>query len=197
MTWPATSVEMHAVADAVERDLRSLLLGEERLIHRRALDGVAERPQEPPRIDLTLDEEVLGTQLERARGEGVVIETGEHHQRDSRSYCLHPLDRVQALGIRQTEVQQHDVDAVVGEVQLRLPHRRDVRQLGTERVLAAEHLADQPGIARVVLHDQQQLPCHGDAHRVARDGSRALTSQKSLMLSTMPMNTSSSTGFVR
>ena len=47
------------VADAVERDLGAFLFHEQRFFHGLALDRIAQRPQQPARLDLAFDQIIL------------------------------------------------------------------------------------------------------------------------------------------
>ena len=69
-----------AVADTVERDGRALSLDEEHLFHRLALDGVAQRSEQPARFDLTLDQVVLRAFLQGSRGQPLIVPSGQDHQ---------------------------------------------------------------------------------------------------------------------
>ena len=97
------------VADAVERDLGALLLDEQRLFHDLALDGVAQRTQQPARLDLALDQIVLRAFLQRLGGQRLVVQAGQHHQGNARRGGVRPPHRLQPLRVGQSQVEQDDV----------------------------------------------------------------------------------------
>ena len=70
----------HGVANAVERDLGAFLFHEQRLFHGLALDGIAQGPQQPVRLDLAFDEIVLRAFLHGLCGQRLVVQACEHDQ---------------------------------------------------------------------------------------------------------------------
>ena len=175
---------------------------EQRLFHGLALDRVAQGPQQAARLDLALDEVVLRAFLQRLGGQRLVVEAGQHHQRDARRGRVGPPHRLQPLRVGQPEIEQDDVDGMLvpGAPRPRSCTRRASRR-SCERLLV-EHLAQQARVAGVVLDDRRSAAVRGRwasirARSSAHAGSLTFVSQKSLMLFTRLSNASSCTGLVR
>ena len=152
-----------AVADAVERYFGALLRLEQRFFHDVALDGIAERPKEPACLDLgathdaAFDEVILRTFLQRLRRQGLVVHSRQHHHRDAGCCGAGPPQRSQALRIGQREIEQNDVDLVLGKMFFRLAHAFHVDQCGSRRGRLVEYLPKQTRISGVVFNQQNRL----------------------------------------
>ena len=191
------------VGDACERNLRALVLDEQRLFHDVALDRVTESAQQASRIDLSFDEVVLRSLLEGQARHLFVIETGQYDQRNARGRGACASYRFDTVRVRQPEIQEDDIDDVRREMRFSLRHRLHVDEVRGMRAALVQHLAQQPGIAEVVLDEEKA----GDLPEKAGDllchslflccGSFTFVSQKSLMLLTRFSNASSCTGLVR
>ena len=82
----------YGVADAFERNLGAFLFHEQRLFHHLALDGIAQGAQQPARLDLPFDEIILRALLQGLRGQRLVVEAGQHHQRHAGGRCVSPAN---------------------------------------------------------------------------------------------------------
>ena len=126
-----------------------------RTFHGLALDGVAQRPQQPALLDLALDEIVLRAQLERLHGQRLVVQACEHDHGDAGRSGVSPPYRFQSLCIGQTQVEQDNVDGVLRKMRLGIAHALHVRQLSVERALLVQHLADKTCVPGVIF-DQEE-----------------------------------------
>ena len=115
----------NGVADTIERNLCALLFHEQRLFHSLALDGIAQGSQKSARFDLAharcylaLDEIVLRALLQGLRGQHLVVQPRQHHQRDAGRGCVRPPHRFQSLRIGQPEVEQDDINRMLRKMLL-------------------------------------------------------------------------------
>ena len=132
-----------------------------------------------------------GTQRQR-----LVVESAEHHDRNMRCGGMNRLECLQAAAVWQRKVEQNQVNIAVcktleSSCQAIRPAQRDGSRTSTG---LAQHLEDQPRIARVVFDQQRANGCCVDAHDWR--GNVTIVSQKSSMDLTTVMNCSRSTGLV-
>jgi hypothetical protein len=80
-----------------------------------ALDRIGDRADDVVVVDATLDEVILRTFADREEGEGLVLLTTEHDDRDSGGGHPHPLDGFQAVGVGKAEVEQDAIEGVAFE----------------------------------------------------------------------------------
>ena len=145
-------------------------------------------------IRLALDQIVLGPFPHRGEGHGLIIEAGQDHERNLGGLGVGLDEGVQAAAVRQAQVQQDQVD--LAPVQSLQPRR----ELGDPIDLEAgvlgfrQHLSDEPGIAGIVLH-QEDSGCVA-IHLIHLGGNFTTVSQKSSMDLTTVRNCSRSTGLV-
>jgi len=151
-----------------------------------ALDGVAHGPREDRRADGVLHQVVLRAGAHGLERHALVRLAGEDDDRDlgrDRAQAAQPL---QALGVRQREVEQHEVRQAARQRVLRLLQPLAGSQHGAVAGLH-EHLRHEAPVARVVLHEQHAdgIAGHGERleqgdrrHAVLRAGRRARRSQK-------------------
>ena len=99
-----------------------------------ALDGVADRAQQPVRVDPALDEVVLRALLQGFDGQRLVVEAGQDDQRNVRRRGVGAPHGLEALGVGQSEVKQDDVDRALGEV---LSRRRSCTRRASARCCAS------------------------------------------------------------
>ena len=92
-------------------------------------------------------------------GQRLVVQAGQHHQRDAGRRGVRPPHGLQSLCVGQAQVEQDDVNGMLGKMITARPSLmfHDVRQLGIVRALLVEHLAEQAGVSRVVLDQEQQF----------------------------------------
>jgi len=181
----------HRLPNTAEGDQSALFLGEQRLFHDLALNGVAQRSAHAAGFDLALDQIVLSAFLKRLRREALIVQPREHYQRDARRGRVRPPYRIEALRIRQTQIQQNDVDCVGRDMRLRLANGCHVDQLDAVLFLLIEHFPKQSDVSWIVL-DQEQRHRGFFGHPLCGCcGRRTLLNQKSLMLLTMASKSSS------
>jgi hypothetical protein len=126
-----------------------------------ALDGVEDRAAQPVAVDAALDEVVL-----RARGDGLdpalhVPVAGQDEVRDARLGGAQALERAEAGGVREAEVEQHAVGRVGRQRVDRRGQRAHVADIDA-RVLLLQQLGDEERVALVVLDEQEpQRRCGG------------------------------------
>src|SRR5690606_7805543 len=85
-----------------------------------ALVGVPQRFGDGRPPDATLHEIVLGTRLDAAKGQLVVVVTGKNHDPERRSVQLEAGYRLDAVGIPQAEIQHCHVEPLLTEHRARL-----------------------------------------------------------------------------
>jgi hypothetical protein len=90
-------------------------------------------PGEPRHVDLSLDQEVLGAGLDAFGPDLDVVQAGEDDHRNPRGMrCGTQAEkRLQALAIRQGQVEQHDVDPA--RRQALDPSRQAIRTIDLKR----------------------------------------------------------------
>jgi hypothetical protein len=122
-------------------------------------DRVADRARQHAAVDLALDEIVLCARLHGGGPGRLVVEPGQHDQRDRRPLHANPGHGIQTRGVRQLQVEQHAVDLRFGSSE-RLGERaaagnprsgQDFREL----------VLDEQRVAVVVLDEQQREPAIG------------------------------------
>ena len=95
--------------------------------------------------------------LQRLRRQGLVVHSRQHHHRDTGCGGAGPPERFQALRIGQGEIEQDDVDLVLGKMFFRLVHAFDVDQCGSRRGRLVEYLPKQTRISGVVFNQENRL----------------------------------------
>jgi hypothetical protein len=136
-----------------------------------ALDGVDDRPAQAVAVDAALDQVVLG-----ARGDGldpalVVAIAGEDEVRDVRRGLAQALERRQAAGVGQAEVEQDAVEGLGVQEHEPLGERLRAAHLDGRRLLAQE-LGDEERVAVVVLDEQHAQEVTRGRTCVRRSGRR-------------------------
>ena len=118
-----------------------------------ALDRVAHRLGQRLGVDVVLVEVVLRAGLHGLQRDLLVVEAGEHDDRDLGRGGAQPAHAVDAGGVRQRQVEQDEVGEAARDRLDRVAEPRDARD---HRGLGglAQHLLHQPPVAGVVL-DQQ------------------------------------------
>jgi len=119
-----------------------------------ALHRVAQRAGEHPRLHLPLHQVVLRPRLHRLDRHRLVVEPRQHHDRHLGRGGEGARHRLQTMRVGEGEVEQHHVGVARGELRERGGEAVGVPQLEGERAGVAQRLADQPRVARVVLHQQ-------------------------------------------
>src|ERR1700693_4542053 len=102
-------------------------------LHAMAFNRVAESPRERTILDLPFDQIVLRAFLHRLVGQGLIVESREHNQRNARGCCLRPPDGIEAVAIWQPHIQQDDVNPALREISKRIAHALDMREYETSR----------------------------------------------------------------
>src|ERR1700735_2225174 len=90
---------------------------------------MAHGSQETARVDLALNEVVLGPDLQGSCGQRLAARYREHHQRHLRRGCANPPYRFQSLRVWQPQGKQNDVDRMSRKMLLSLAHRHTVFEL--------------------------------------------------------------------
>lgn len=153
---PGTVGTNNGVADAVERDFGALFFCEQRLFHALAFDGIAQRKQQPARLNSAFDEKILSAFLQRLCGHGVVVKAGQHDQGQTRRRSAGSPDRHDTLAIRQSRIEQDDVDCIFRETRFRIGHSSRDAQVGVSRSFVFQHAKKQAGITGIIF-DQQDF----------------------------------------
>jgi hypothetical protein len=105
-------------------------------------------------IQRALDEVVLPPGPEDLGRDTLVLEAGEHDDRDLRRLSSHLEERIEPLAIRERQVEHDNVDAPLGEPLQAGPEAISEPHPETRRGRLAEDVLDQVGIMGVVL-DQE------------------------------------------
>ncbi len=118
------------------------------------LGGVANGAQQCVAVGFTLDEIVLGPVLHRGDGQGLVIQTGDEHERDFRSLGVGLAEGLQTLAVRQRQVQEDQIDVVLAQILQALgePGRPFEGDIVSPRL--GQHLPDEAGVAGVIFDEQ-------------------------------------------
>ena len=131
------------------------------------------------------------------RGQQLVVEAGQHHQRHAGGRSVSPPNCLKPLGIGQSQIQQDNVDLTRCKMLLGFAHTLHMRQIRAARFVLMEHFAQQTGVSVVIFHHQND-PDRFLTHALCLcRGNLALVSQKSLMLFTRLSNASNCTGLLR
>ena len=148
-----------------------------------ALDAVADRTVQEVPVHLALDE--VGV---RALAQGVdrhllVGEAGDHDHRDVRGDGADLDQGGEAVAVGQVQVEQDRVERPFGESVERVGEPVDRDHLVALGVHLGEHLADEPGVARVVLDQQypERLWVRGHRLHVPEPGRSGRTPSGSLL----------------
>ena len=132
-----------------------------------AFHGVAQRPGQGGAVDGVLEQVVLRARPHRLRAQRLVVASGEHDDRRAVAGPQDPLQRVEALGVGQGEIQEHAVDGVERLFGLGdgpdppQRHRQPAHRLGVGEVLT-----DEQGVPVVVLDEQHGHRRRGLVHRL-------------------------------
>ena len=81
-----------------------------------ALDGIAQGPEQPARLDLAFDEIVLRAFLQGSSGQGFVIQPRQHHQGVVGRDRADPPKRSQPMRVGQSQVQQDNVNPTARQI---------------------------------------------------------------------------------
>ena len=138
------------------------------------LDGVRDRADDVTVVHTALDEVVLSALAYGQQRERLVLLAAEHHDRHARGGHSHALDRLEAVGVGESEVEQHAVERVAFQ---RVDRRRegagDVRRVGGTPALL-ELRGDDSRLNGAVLDEQDA----GDAEARVGEGARVLYRQR-------------------
>jgi hypothetical protein len=108
--------------------------------------------------DLPLYKVVLGALTNRLDGELFVIQSGKDNDGHTGSLRMSPDQRLQTICIRQRQVEHDDVKIVRIQFRERLCKCVDVSELDVGAFSFTYHFPKQPGIARVVFHEEYTYP---------------------------------------
>src|SRR5215470_6973018 len=128
------------------------------------LDGVAHAPPQQRGVDLPLRQVLLRAGVDRIDTERVVVQAGEDDDRHARRTRQRPCDRLQPLRIGQREVGQQQIHVVAVEIRQAVAQGLDRSQLDALTAAVGEILAQQLGVVRIVL-DQQDAQRHDELSR--------------------------------
>ncbi len=151
------------------------------------------RAQQQLAVEAALHQVVLRAALHRVQRHGLVVVAGQHDDRHGGRMRVHARERFQPEGIGQRQIEQHEPGLAAREVLEAARQAVGGVEVKRRRRVLADHLQDEPRVARVVLdqedvvHRAQCLPFGGKVTTV---------SQKESMVLTTTMNFSRSTGFV-
>jgi hypothetical protein len=147
-------VQQVAVWQPGERVVVRLVL--ELLLVALALDGVMHRAQQQLAVEAALHQVVLRPAFHRGKGDLLVVDAREHDDRHRRRVRVHPRECFQSARIRQRQVKQDQRGLAVCEGLEPARQAIDVDQPERRPRILPDHLLDQPGVARVVL-DQEDV----------------------------------------
>jgi len=187
---PQAVVQQAAVRKTRERIVVGLVLDLYLVVL--ALDRIVHRSHQELAVELALDEVVLGADLDRRQRHRLVVVAGEHDDRNLGRVRVDFGEGVQAMAIRQRQVEQYQPGFFRGEeIQ---PVRQPLGAVQPERRIGIlrQHFADEACVARVVFDQQDGV--RGDAHSPL--GSVTTVSQNMSIDWTTTMNFSRSTGLV-
>jgi hypothetical protein len=119
-----------------------------------ALDGVAEGSLQHPAVQFALQEIVLRALLDGLDSQLLILQAAQHHDRRPRRLGARPEERLDPGAVGQAQVQENGIG--LSPRQQPEPFRKPfcARQLDPHPFRLAKILADQAGVAGVVL-DQQ------------------------------------------
>ena len=103
---------------------------------------------------MAFDEVVLRAFLQRLRSHQLVVQAGQHHQRDAGCGGVGPADSFQSLRIDQTKIEQNNIDRMRREMPLGVAQTHHMRQSDIKRAMLVEHHAEQTGVSGIIL-DQE------------------------------------------
>src|SRR6202047_133494 len=136
-------------------ELQLLLPEEVRFrLHAMAFNRVAESPRKRTILDLSFDQIVLRAFLHRLVGQGLIVESCQHNQRNARGCCLRPPDGIEAVSIWQSHIQQDDVNSAPRKISESVAHALDMRDYDTPRRFFRKHLAKQTGVSGAVFNQE-------------------------------------------
>jgi hypothetical protein len=144
-------------------------------------------------IELALDQVVLRALADGGPGGDLVVEAGEDDDGQVRRGGVRAHDRLQAARVRERQIEQDEVERAALQRREPVGEPGHVLPLDLHRARLAEHLLEEPRVARVILDDEDAKSL---AHGVHSGGSSTTDSQKPSMDLTTWMNCSRSTGLV-
>ena len=103
---------------------------------------------------LPFDQIILGPFLHRRQGGCFVLKPAENHHRNGRRRLLHGTEGIEAPAVGELQVEEHDVDRLIGQpLQCR---RKPLDMLDLEIRLpgVGQQLADEQGVVRAVFDEQ-------------------------------------------
>src|ERR1019366_5613576 len=68
-----------------------------------------------------------------------------------------PAYRLQAVRIRQAQIEYDDINDMPSKMRLGIAHARDVRYLGADQGPLVQHFLQQPSVARIVFDQQKHF----------------------------------------
>ena len=136
------------IAQVVRDDGEHLVAGAGRVARREheplPLHGVADGSAKPPSVHAALHQVVLGARTHGVERERIVGEAGQDDHRHVGRRAEHRGQRVEALSVRQREIEQHHVDPHLVERAPRVGEPLDVHD-AQPRVAVGRHLVEQRG----------------------------------------------------
>ncbi len=135
--------------------------------------------------------------LQGLRGQRLVVHARQHHQGDARRGRARAPQRFQSLCIGQPQVEQDNVDHMLGKMLLGVADASHLRDFQAMRVMLVDHFAEQARVAGVIFDEEKYLDRFLAHSGRAPRGSLTFVSQKSLMLFTRLSNASNCTGLLR
>ncbi len=127
-----------------------------------ALNRVKECATQHLRFHAPLDQVVLRAGGDRGNPEVLIVQSGQHDDRDGRIMFGDAIQRVDSAGVGQVQVQEHAVGTGGCQCALRVGHRLRPHHIDIGDRLT-DQLFDQHRIAAVVLDEQQRqrMPVRG------------------------------------
>ena len=119
-----------------------------------SLDRVADGAYKLVAVDSALDEVVLSARRNRLSRQRIILEAGEHHDRDIRVGRAQPFKALETSGIGQRQIKQRTPRANLQETVAGIPHQTDVVEADRSERSLIDHRSDEHRVAGVILDKQ-------------------------------------------
>ncbi len=130
----------------------------QRLLALLAVDGIADRPDQRPRVRLPFHQVILRAATDGLAGDVLVRQAGGHENGHRGHGCGEPRNRLQAVRVGQGEVQEDGLEGLAAEAFQGFPQGSGPGDLELPWGNLRQHLLEQNGVRTVVFHQQDSQP---------------------------------------
>ena len=124
-----------------------------------ALDRVTDRAEDHAAVTFPFDEVVLNAAIQNLDRVVLVALAAEHDHGHVRIRALDLLDAVAAARVRQMQVEQHDVEAILAQRRHGVREQADPRNVDGAAIAAAQTLTQELGVVAAILDEQDLGDC--------------------------------------